>query len=288
MDEWVKTTRDFALEVLEGKRQALKTDGKKDNDRMDLLDYFLDLTYEDGRHPDNEELVDHVLNFLAAGRDSTAQTLCWLFWEISKRPHVQDKMREEMIAVLGPTPGPVEYEKIKELRCVSLHCGRLTASYCTAVFYEVMRLHIILPVNGKMATEDTVLPGTGTIVKKGQRMFMASYAMGYLERIWGKDAQEFRPERWIKADGSVIKESPYKWPAFNAGARICIGQSMGTHQSLVLVCNILRGLDLQVVDEDDPSKWAIWDVDEKKRLGRYDIQLSLAIRGSLDVKPSII
>jgi len=156
------------------------------------------------------------------------------------------------------------------------------------VFYEVMRLHIILPVNGKMAMEDTVLPGTGTVVKKGQRMFMASYAMGYLERIWGSDAADFKPERWIKADGSVLKESPYKWPAFNAGPRICIGQAMGTHQTLVLVCNILRGVDLQVVDEDSPTKWAVWNVDPAKRKGRYDIQLSLAVRGSLDVKPVIL
>jgi len=118
LDGWVKTTRDFALEILDAKRAALKTDGKKQDNRMDLLDYFLDLTYEDGSHPTNQELVDHVLNFLAAGRDSTAQTLCWMFLEIGKRPDVKNKMREEMVRVLGPTPGAIEYEKIKELRYV--------------------------------------------------------------------------------------------------------------------------------------------------------------------------
>lgn len=40
------------------------------------------------------------------------------------------------------------------------------------------------------------------------------YAMGRMKFIWGEDAEEFRPERWLDEDGLFHPESPFKLTAF--------------------------------------------------------------------------
>jgi cytochrome P450 len=40
------------------------------------------------------------------------------------------------------------------------------------------------------------------------------YAMGRMTYVWGEDAEEFRPERWL-VNGFFQQESPYKFISFN-------------------------------------------------------------------------
>ena len=40
------------------------------------------------------------------------------------------------------------------------------------------------------------------------------YAMGRMKFLWGDDAEEFRPDRWLDDEGVFVPESPYKFTAF--------------------------------------------------------------------------
>jgi cytochrome P450 len=142
-------------------------------------------------------------------------------------------------------------------------------------------------VNGKEALEDDVLP-TGARIRKGDFIQFAPWVMGRLESIWGSDASEMKPERWIGNDGELKKESHFKWPVFNAGPRICLGMQMATQEAMILVAAILSSFHLELVDEDEPSKWAVWDVDPAKRKGRYDGALTLALRGGIHFKVHLV
>ncbi len=59
---------------------------------------------------------------------------------------------------------------------------------------------------------DDLLPD-GTKVKKGSLVVYVAYAMGRMTGLWGADACDFKPERWLK-DGVVQPESPFKFTAF--------------------------------------------------------------------------
>jgi long-chain fatty acid omega-monooxygenase len=50
------------------------------------------------------------------------------------------------------------------------------------------------------------------------------YSMGRMEYNWGPDAVQFWPERWINEDGAFRNASPFKFTAFQAGPRICLGK----------------------------------------------------------------
>ncbi|CAI5525690.1 unnamed protein product [Closterium sp. Naga37s-1] len=93
-------------------------------------------------------------------------------------------------------------------------------------FTSVSLLLSLLPSHPtRHVSEDDVLPD-GTPVKKGWRVMYALYAMGRMTRIWGPDAREYRPERWIDSAGQLRSESPFKFPAFNAGPRLCLGRDL--------------------------------------------------------------
>jgi cytochrome P450 len=170
--------------------------------------------------------------FTIAGRDTTAQTLTWVFWNLANNPEVEKKARAEVQAVLnGKEP---DYESIKELK------------YLNAIFNETLRLQANVPGNILTCTKDTVLAGTGTQVYRGDLVQYSPWVMvrcpyidsslwnltltfaifqGRMTSIWGPDAEEFKPERWIDEKGSLKKENQFKWPVFKAGPRICLGMN---------------------------------------------------------------
>ena len=68
---------------------------------------------------------------------------------------------------------------------------------------------------GRIAEEDDILPG-GYRVKKGDGVYYMAYAMGRMPYIWGDDAEEFKPERWMK-NGIFQPQPPFKFVAFHVG-----------------------------------------------------------------------
>ena len=71
----------------------------------------------------------------------------------------------------------------------------------------------------KCCFSDDTLPD-GYAVKKGDMVNYQPYPMGRMEFLWGADAEEFRPERWLDDDGVFVPESPFKFTAFQVGCEL--------------------------------------------------------------------
>ena len=86
----------------------------------------------------------------------------------------------------------------------------------------------------KCCFSDDTLPD-GYAVKKGDMVNYQPYQMGRMKFLWGVDAEEFRPERWLDDDGVFVPESPFKFTAFQVGCDIrspchlqCISPNAGS------------------------------------------------------------
>ncbi|PHU29256.1 CytochromeB1 [Capsicum chinense] len=82
--------------------------------------------------------------------------------------------------------------------------------YLHAALTETLRLYPALPMDGKICFSDDTLPD-GFSVNKGD---LVCYAMGRMKFIWGDDAEEYKPERWLDGDGFFRPENPFKFTAF--------------------------------------------------------------------------
>ncbi|KAI3514596.1 hypothetical protein L1887_13143 [Cichorium endivia] len=216
----VGVVREFANKVT--KEKKLELEQKSSLDSVDLLSRFLS-----SGHSDEKFVADIVISFILAGRDTTSAALTWFFWLLHKNPRVESEILKE----------------IKEKSEYSIYDEVKDMVYTHASLCESMRLYPPVPIDGKQAAEDDVLPD-GTFVKKGCPISYHIYAMGRSEELWGSDWADFRPERWLEKDISgrwVFKpRDAYEYPVFQAGPRVCLGKEMAFLQMKRVVAGVLR------------------------------------------------
>jgi fatty acid omega-hydroxylase len=163
MNGHLRVVDGFARQVTEQRREQLKN-GEV---HKDLLSRFMDASNAQGEPLNNDELRDIVLNFVIAGRDTTAQALSWTFYMLMSHPRVEAKLLDEINATISEdilTDSALLYEKIKDMK------------YAHAVFYEVLRHYPSVPLNQKFALEDDVLPD-GTAIRKGDYLLWCKYGI---------------------------------------------------------------------------------------------------------------
>ena len=195
-----------AMTIINSRRRSVA-----DGDKLgpDLLSRFLDHAKKVGQPLRDDELQSVVMNVMIAGRDTTACALSWGFYELIKRPEIIENIVNEVAVVCGKEDPDYSFDKISELR------------YTHAVVMEILRLHPSVPNDHKYAVDDDVLPD-GTFIPAGSAVAWLPLAMGRDKTIWGDDAMEFKPERFL----NIKEPSMYKYPVFNAGPRTCLGKPL--------------------------------------------------------------
>nr|XP_034904444.1 cytochrome P450 704C1-like [Populus alba] len=106
-------------------------------------------------------------------------------------------------------------------------------------------------------------------MKKGDGLYYLAYAKGRMPYIWGDDAGDFRPERWLN-NGIFQPASPFKFIAFHAGPRICLGKDFAYRQMKILSIALLRFFRFKLADDT--------------RKITYRTMLTLHIDGSLHLR----
>ncbi|CAA7047259.1 unnamed protein product [Microthlaspi erraticum] len=208
-------------EIRRGKREA----------SMDVLTYYMNVDTAKYKHlqPSNDKFIrDVVLSLLLAGRDTTSSALTWFFWLLSKHPQVMTKIRHEIKTKFDPT----DLEKL-----VYLH----------AALNESMRLYPPIPFNHKSPSKSDVLP-SGHKVEVDAKIVLSMYALGRMRSVWGEDASDFKPERWILDNGSLRHEPSYKFMAFSAGPRACVGKHLALLQMKMIAVEVIQNYDFKVVE----------------------------------------
>mmetsp|Transcript_86853 Transcript_86853/g.172414 ORF Transcript_86853/g.172414 Transcript_86853/m.172414 type:complete len:575 (+) Transcript_86853:72-1796(+) len=196
--------------------------------RKSFIGLFLQDAQKRGEELSDDYLRDLVLNFLIAGRDTTAQALSWAIYLLCMNPECEAKARREIRDVCG-VRGPA-YDDMSRLR------------YVQAVLSESLRLFPSVPLDAKYAQSDDVLPD-GTVVPRGTTVFYNLYSMGRDHAIWGEDAEVFRPERWLEMESPP---SNYAYPVFNAGPRECLGRRLAIVEMKTCLAMILPELSFRL------------------------------------------
>ncbi|TNY20945.1 putative cytochrome P450 monooxygenase [Rhodotorula diobovata] len=231
MAKLVKVMDDFAYGVIdEREREGLGNftgADKKEAADKDLLSLYMALRDENGEPLTRKMLRDAIFNLIIAGRDTTAQALSWTFFHLLREPKHVASLRNEVDSL-----GSVDFETFKNLRTT------------TAVFQEGLRLHPSVPKNVWQAVGDDVLPNGGPRIEKGDTVFWSDWAMGRDTSVWGPDAAQFRPERWLDGEGALHRESQFKFHAFNGGYRLCLGQNLALYEGTAVLASLLRSFDL--------------------------------------------
>ncbi|XP_022757124.1 cytochrome P450 704C1-like isoform X2 [Durio zibethinus] len=239
----IKVIDNFVDNVISTKRklQAMERDL---NVKEDILSRFLVESEKNPKTMNDKYLREIILNFIIAGKDTSASTLSWFFYMLSKNPLIQEKIAQEVMDI---TCGKVNDDNVDDFVTTTTDANLEKMHYLHAAITETLRLYPAVPVDGRCAEVDDMLPD-GHKIKKGDGVYYMAYAMGRMTNIWGEDADDFRPERWLN-NGVFQPESPFKFVAFHAGPRICLGKDFAYRQMKILSIAILRFFRLKLVDD---------------------------------------
>ncbi|CAJ1394755.1 unnamed protein product [Effrenium voratum] len=219
-----------ALRILDAEAHRMVQNCRIDaslSQRRDLLALFLQAEEEHGYS--EGFLKEMVLNLIIAGRDTTACALSWMFVELARNPAVQSRLRDEIDEKL-PSDANLDMQTLAHGKLPYLH----------GVLYETLRLWPPVPFDSKMTYADDVLPD-GTQVSKGITVVFSPYILARDGERY-PDPLAFKPERWIPFSAP----SPFEFPVFQAGPRICLGMDMAIFEAKVAAVQLLRHLEFDL------------------------------------------
>ncbi|KAI9148843.1 Cytochrome P450 52A5 [Paramyrothecium foliicola] len=172
-------------------------------------------------YPRQNDLESESLTLLIAGRDNTGAIIVFILLLLARHPVELQRLRATLIEEFGAHP---QSSKASE----NLASKLLSCELLQDVINEALRLFPVVPLNSRVALEDSILPRGGSptgdqpvLVLKGETVFYSPYVLHRREDIWGDDAKCFRPLRW---KGRKVGS---EFQPFGLGPRKCLGSKCG-------------------------------------------------------------
>ncbi|OBZ91248.1 hypothetical protein A0J61_00693 [Choanephora cucurbitarum] len=222
-DRCVKLMHDTVDSVI-AKRKA--SPNAKDMER-DLLGYMLNARDENQLGLSDENIRDQVVTFLIAGHDTTANTIAWAIYELSRNPDIQAKVLQEI------ADNHITHTEIPSSKQIS------NLKYMHQVLKEVLRMYPPIRSLGRYCKQDCILPG-GYRLQKGTSVSIQVYSLHHNEDIYPNHTR-FDPDRWTPEEEQ--KRSRSAWLPFSTGPRGCIGMSFALQEAKTVLAMLLHRFD---------------------------------------------
>ncbi|CAJ0590341.1 unnamed protein product [Cylicocyclus nassatus] len=177
-----------------------------------------------------DEIAAQCFVFLLAGFDTTANSLAYVTHLLAKNPEIQRHLQEEIDSCCDET---ISYESIAKMK------------YLDCVMKEGLRMYPVANfTNSRRCMKSTTIGGIE--IEEGTFVMADTFSLHYDPEIWGEDAEEFRPERWIDAERAVAS-----WLAFGLGPRQCIAMRFAQMEEKLVLAHLLKRFDIIVTDRTE-------------------------------------
>ena len=251
-----KYLRAFSRKIIQEKKQKMEKSGAKDHD-------IISVALESGLFTE-DSLVDQVMTFLAAGHETTSSALQWASYVLCKRQDIQAKLREEVRSNLPAeeTSTPITAQQIDSMPYLQAFCN------------EVLRYYPPVMLTMREAVKDTSI--AGTFIPKGTVISIVPRAINRNRDLWGPDADEFNPDRWMgpgrSNNGGATNN--YAFLTFLHGPRSCIGSGFAKAELACLVAALVGRFEMELVRPDEELE-LLADITTKPK-GGVDMRLKIA------------
>ncbi|KAJ6595533.1 cytochrome P450 monooxygenase CYP63 [Mycena vulgaris] len=204
---------------------------------------------------DVEHIRYELITYLIASRDTTASLLTFVMYFFAMYPAVCDRLRNEILASLGSEESPT-YDSLRNMK------------YLRAVLNEALRLFPSAPLIARTSLNTPlVIPASkrqALYFPPRTQVMMVSLLLHRRHDLWGDDADEFRPERWLDPTTTAkVNATPFMYCPFSGGPRICIGQEFALNEAGFFLVKLLQRFNsfklapkFQPPGSLPPAEWA--------------------------------
>ncbi|MCJ1386381.1 hypothetical protein MMC17_009507 [Xylographa soralifera] len=170
-----------------------------------------------------------------AGSDSVGTVMRTTLFNILAHPHTLEKLCNELNSANLSRPYPA-YSEVRDL------------PYLEACVQEGIRMHppFALPF-------ERIVPEGGVIVlgcylPAGTVVGGNPYVVNRHKQTFGRDAEYWRPERWLEQNSSDKKKLEQSMLTFGAGRRICLGKHIGILEVKKLIPFLFLNYDMHIIN----------------------------------------
>ena len=193
------------------------------NDLLTRLLESLDTNADDGIT--ESEVRSNILTFIAAGHETTANTLSWAMFLLSQSPQWHERVDAEVDRELvGPAAGMV---------------GRLVET--RAVIEETIRLYPPIAAISRVALDCDDL--NGEQIRPGSLVVISPYVLHRHRLLWDRP-DAFDPRRFLGVAREMIDRFAYL--PFGAGPRKCIGSTFALQEATLVLAMIAKHFSFQL------------------------------------------
>jgi cytochrome P450 len=199
-------------------------------DRGDLLSMLLLAVDEqgDGKGMTDRQARDEAVTLFNASHDSTSAALAWTGYFIARDPGVQERLRDEVDAVLGGRAPTFE------------DLPRLT--FADRVVKESLRLCPPTPalINREAVAEVEI---GGYRLPRGGLAILSPYATQRDPR-WFPEPERFDPDRF--GPGRLENIPEYAYFPFGAGPHVCVGNTFAMMEITLVVATLVQRFQIEL------------------------------------------
>lgn len=179
----------------------------------------------------NVEIRGNLMTLLMAGEDTTAHTLAWSIFLLTKNPEWQSWLRDEADELLGENKWVNDYALTQQFERVD------------GVANETMRIKPVAPLLLFEPTEDVVIDGY--FFEKGSRMLVQTRHAAMADSSFEK-ATEFNPKRWLKASRCPV-HSMEAFVPFGGGPRYCPGRNLAMLEIKMVLSMLFKNFEVEMI-----------------------------------------
>ncbi|CEG49609.1 Cytochrome P450, E-class, group I [Plasmopara halstedii] len=231
IDEFIMTIISKAIAIRHQRQQKCQNGKAVPQIEQDIVSIVLECMEQDGDLVSPTDVRNIAVAALGAGRDTSADAMSWLIHTLTQHPQVEMKLQAELHAKLPQLLSSHTYvPSIDELHGLT---------YLDATIRELLRLQTPVPFTMRECVHDTIF-SDGTFIPKGMTVGMCHYGAARWTKVWGPDAAQFRPERFIDPTTGKLLHTPVaKFNAFSGGQRACVGKTLAMLEMKLVIATLV-------------------------------------------------
>jgi cytochrome P450 len=194
--------------------------------------------------PDDEiGLIEFAMPWV--GTTNTIPTLFWFFVHVFSEPAYVARIRDEVQALTTITAASDGKGRVADIDITRLEkdCPMLHACY-----REALRLYSDMFGNRRVMADTIVRdPSDGReyLLRKGVNVQWVSCIPHLLQEVWGPDARDFNPERFVETPAPEEKKRRGAMIPFGGGRNLCPGRGFALAENLGLISALALGYEIE-------------------------------------------
>ncbi|PIL27290.1 cytochrome P450 [Ganoderma sinense ZZ0214-1] len=228
----------------------------------------------------DEEIVGQVSTLVFAATDTTSSAVSRVLHLLGQHKDVQERLRKEIVEARREH-GDLSFDDLFEL------------PYLEAVCRETLRLYAPVAMLSKTALQDTILPLQTPLrgvrseemhrvpVPKGTTVFIGIAAVNKDKALWGDDALEWKPDRWLSPLPEAVTQAHIpgvysNMMTFLGGGRACIGFKFSQCEMKVLLSVLLESFSFDL--SETPVHWCLESIQYPYTAQRGEARMPMKVK----------